>query len=228
MPQIDFLRFKDYNQLLRQVLIRVQSGANPEDHDGQKTPLAYNFCNYSSSAFFIFQFVYSSYLLYRLVFKNERSKILITAIIMMVYSSASLAVFYVFADCNFMDKVDKVSVKVYYIFCKELAEVFIFMAHWIIFYQYFELALTLPILTKIAEYALEAQNKIISVRMCLRALLVIVIAVTLAHFLDEAFYTIKDSSEIADDTITYFAVILKMSIIVMVSFVFYKIRKVIN
>ena len=153
---------------------------------------------------------------------------LIAAVIMMIYSSASLAVFFVFADYNFMGDTSRLSIKIYYILCKELPEMFIFIAHWVVFYQYLELALTLPILTKIAEYALEAQNKIISVRMCLQALLVIVIAVTIGHFLDQAFYTIKDSSTMADDTITYFALCLKIVIIAIVFFVFWKLRMEIN
>ena len=38
------------------------------------------------------------------------------------------------------------------------------MAHWIVFYQYLDLALTLPILSKIAEFAADAHNKIVSIR----------------------------------------------------------------
>lgn len=68
------------------------------------------------------------------------------------------------------------------------------MAHWIIFYQYLELVVVLPILSKIAEYAQDASNKITTARQCLSAIMIIVMAILVAHFVDKAFYTIKQSS----------------------------------
>ena len=74
----------------------------------------------------------------------------------------------------------------------------VFMAHWIIFYQYLELAVALPILIKIGEYAQNANNKIASARQCLNATMIIVVAILVAHFVDKAFYTFKQSSADAD------------------------------
>ena len=62
------------------------------------------------------------------------------------------------------------------------------------FYQYWELSFNLPIYCKIAEYAQDAHNKINSTRQCLQAVLVIYVAVLVAHFVDKAFYSVKDSS----------------------------------
>lgn len=82
----------------------------------------------------------------------------------------------------------------------------------------------LPILCKIAEYAQDANNKITTARQCLSAIMTIVIAILVAHFVDKAFYTIKQSSQTADNTITYFAIFLKCCLMSMIGFVFYKLR----
>ena len=104
----------------------------------------------------------------------------------------------------------------------------VFIAHWIIFYQYLELAVALPILIKIADHAHNASNKIASARQCLNATMIIVVAIVVAHFVDKAFYTFKESSEDADQKVTYFAIALKMCLIVMIAFVFIRIRTVVN
>ena len=91
-------------------------------------------CNYSSATFFAIQALYSSYLLYKLLFKNERSKALITAIVMMIYSSVALSVFFVLADMSFMENTDDQSTQIYYITVNELPFLFVFMSHWIVFY----------------------------------------------------------------------------------------------
>ena len=88
--------------------------------------------------------------------------------------------------------------------------------------------MTLPILSKIAEFAADAHNKIVSIRQFLRAGLVIMVAVLTAHFIDKAFFTIKDSSSIADDTITYFNLVLKMILLGTTVYVFIRIWQVIN
>ena len=102
------------------------------------------------------------------------------------------------------------------------------MSHWIILYQYLELALVLPILGKIAEHAQNAHNKIISIRQCLQATMIIVVAMLVAHFVDKAFYTIQDATNIIDNTVKYLAVALKLCIMAMCCFVFIRLRQVIN
>ena len=52
----------------------------------------------------------------------------------------------------------------------------------------------MPILTKIAQNAQNASNQFVSARQCLNAVSIIVIAVLIAHTVDLAFYTFKDSS----------------------------------
>jgi len=86
----------------------------------------------------------------------------------------------------------------------------------------------LPILTKIAEFAQDAHNKIISIRQCLQAILIIVVAILVAHFVDKAFYTVKDSSSVADDTVTYFALVLKVMIMIMECYCFIRLWLVIR
>ncbi len=56
----------------------------------------------------------------------------------------------------------------------------------------------------------------------------IVIAILVAHFVDKAFYTIKQSSQTADNTITYFAIFLKFCLMSMIGYVFYQIKVVIK
>ena len=43
--------------------------------------------------------------------------------------------------------------KAFYLLCYELPLLRMFIAHWIVFYQYLELAVIMPVLIKIAEYA---------------------------------------------------------------------------
>ena len=57
--------------------------------------------------------------------------------------------------------------------------------------------------------------------------MIIVVAILLAHFVDKAFYTFNKSSDDANDKITYFAIALKLSLIFMIAYVFYRIRSVV-
>ena len=86
----------------------------------------------------------------------------------------------------------------------------------------------MPVLIKIAEYAQDASNKIMSIRQCLNATMIIVLAILIAHFVDRTFYTFRQSSDSADQKVWYFAVALKSGLIIMVTFAFIRIRKVIN
>ena len=59
-------------------------------------------------------------------------------------------------------------------------------------------------------------------------MMIIIIAVCVAHFVDKAFNTVKESGGFMDSTITYFALALKASIIVMIAFIFYRLHKVVK
>ena len=58
--------------------------------------------------------------------------------------------------------------------------------------------------------------------------MIIVVAILVAHSVDRAFYTVKQSSLSADNTVKYFGLILKLCIMVMVSFIFIKLHRVIK
>lgn len=53
-------------------------------------------------------------------------------------------------------------------------------------------------------------------------------AILIAHFVDKVFYTIKTSSTNADHTIAYFAVVLKLCLMVVLIYVFYRLYKVVK
>ena len=207
---------------------RVMEGSDDSDQKNL-SPLCFRICNLSAVAFYTLQFFYCSYIFKHLVTKNERSNSMIASVIMMIYSSISLAIFFGLCDSDFYNQ-EKWSwhQKLYFIFFSELPFLFVFMSHWIILYQYLELALVLPILGKIAEHAQNAHNKIISIRQCLQATMIIVVAMLVAHFVDKAFYTIQDATNIIDNTVKYLAVALKLCIMAMCCFVFIRLRQVIN
>ena len=69
--------------------------------------------------------------------------------------------------------------------------------------------------------------KIASARQCLNATMIIVMAILLAHFVDKVFYTFKRSSEEADQKVTYFAIALKMGLIIMIAYVFTRLKSVV-
>ena len=58
--------------------------------------------------------------------------------------------------------------------------------------------------------------------------MIIVMAILLAHFVDKAFYTFKRSSSEADQKVTYFAIALKISLIVMIVYVFVRLKTVVQ
>ena len=204
-------------------------GEQPTAEDDTSTPVAFSICNISSVIFFICQFCYASYTLFLLSCRNEKSRSLIAATLMIMASSVCLSVLFILADEDFYDQSDwSISQKLFYVTCNELPFTMVFMAHWIIFYQYLELAVALPILIKIADHAHNASNKIASARQCLNATMIIVVAIVVAHFVDKAFYTFKESSADADQKVTYFAIALKLCLIVMIAYVFVRIRTVVH
>ena len=137
---------------------------------------------------------YAIYMLYKLIFVNTRSLALISATLMLLYSSISLGILFSLSSLDYDEDKWSTADKWYYVLCSELPFTLVFIAHWIILYEYLELAVVLPILNKLGELAADASNKISSVRQCLRAAMIIVIACLVAHFVDKAFYTFKESS----------------------------------
>ena len=70
----------------------------------QATPIAIQVCNISSVIFFIFQFCYASYTLFLLSCRNEKSRSLIAATIMIMASSVCLSLLFILADADFYDQ----------------------------------------------------------------------------------------------------------------------------
>ena len=58
--------------------------------------------------------------------------------------------------------------------------------------------------------------------------MIIVVAILVAHFVDKAFYTVKDSSLEADNTVKYLAAVLKLSIALMIGYVFWRLYRVVK
>ena len=117
-------------------------GSSQED----QTPTAFYICNYSSVCFYVLQALYATYMLFRLFRKNERSVSLILATSLLLYSSISLGVSFALPQLNFDTNNWTLKDKFYDIVCNELPTSLVFIAHWIIFYEYLELAVVLPIL----------------------------------------------------------------------------------
>ena len=67
------------------------------------------------------------------------------------------------------------------------------------------MALILEILINMGKNWMEAGNKLMSKRYCIRATMIIAGAFIVAHFLDKSFYTIKKSSPNADKAAAIFA-----------------------
>ena len=77
-------------------------GASATSGDKSDT-LAIKVCNWSSVGFFFIQFFYASFILYRLIFKNERSVSLIITTCMVIYSCVALSFLFAFADEDFYE-----------------------------------------------------------------------------------------------------------------------------
>ena len=104
-------------------------------HKPGKVTVAQNVSNYSSAAFYCLTFLYASYTLYLLLVKNDKSSSLITATIMIIYSSVWLAFFYsrdeheLLAEDNWTFKQ-----KLYLVMANETPQLLVFISHWIIYY----------------------------------------------------------------------------------------------
>lgn len=74
-----------------------------DGEDETWNPIEYKVCNLSSMAFYIFEFAYASYTLYRLLWKNDKSKSLISATIMLLISSLCLTIFFALENDGYFD-----------------------------------------------------------------------------------------------------------------------------
>ena len=122
--------------------LKTLYGSSQED----QTPVAFYICNYSSVCFYILQAFYATYMLVRLCRKNERSFSLILATSMLLYCSISLGVSFALPQLDFNSDHWNLKDRFYDIVCDELPTSLVFIAHWIIFYEYLEMAVVVPIL----------------------------------------------------------------------------------
>ena len=81
----------------------------------------------------------------------------------------------------------------------------------------------LEILVNMGKNWVNAGNKLISKRYCIRATMIIVGAFIVAHFLDKSFYTIKRSSSTADKAAAVFAFVMRGFLFILSILSFYKI-----
>ena len=120
----------------------------------EDVPAAFMICNRISFCFYVIQALYSGFLLYRLAKKSptkRRSKTLLTATAMLLYSSVLLAVLFGIPTLAIKAQSDSSSIsqRWYIIMCRDLPFTLIFIAHQYIIAEYYLLALTLPVLLNI-------------------------------------------------------------------------------
>ena len=110
-----------------------------EQYDNQ---IGFKVCNYSSFCFYVIQAIYAIYLLYQLCHKTERkpkrSRSLISAVAMILYSSVMLSCLFGFTNFtikaqNMQDSEGKGESDIYYdiylIMCRDLPFSLTFIAH---------------------------------------------------------------------------------------------------
>ena len=71
---------------------------------------------------------------------------------------------------------------------------------------------------------MDVQNKIMSAKQCLNATNIIVCAILVAHFIDKAFFSYNDESSPLTNTVWYFVIVFKMSLLILIFFSFFMIR----
>ena len=103
----------------------------------------------------------------------------------------------------------------YLILCRDLPFSLSFIAHQIILSQYYELALILEVLVNLGKNWMDAGNKLMSKRYCIKATMIIVGAFIVAHFLDKSFYTIQSSSTNANIAAALFSFTMRGFLFVM-------------
>ena len=180
----------------------------------ENEPIEFKICNISSLCFYVIQCLYSCFLLYRLVRKTPKkpmlSKSMIVATVLIIYSSAVLAILFglprlAIEGQDSQHLKDSIGLRFYLIMCRDVPFTLIFIAHLIIFNVYYELALILDVLVDMGHNWMEAENKLISKRSCLRAMTLIVGAMVVAHLLFKSFYTLVPASQFADISSNVFA-----------------------
>lgn len=162
--------------------------------------VAFMLCNISSFCFYVIQGIYCLYLLFRIARKTprkpRRSCSLIAAILMILYSSIVLAFFFGNSELSLKaqsatgDQDTDIYLAIYLIMCRDLPFSLTFIAHQLILSQYYEMALILDVLVSMGKNWMEAGNKLMAKRYCIKATMIIVGAFIVAHFLDKGFYTI--------------------------------------
>ena len=94
--------------------------------------------------------------------------------------------------------------------------------------QYYEMALILDVLVDMSKNWMDAGNKLMAKRYCIKATMIIVGAFIVAHFLDKSFYTIKKSSSSADTAAAIFSFATRGFLCVLSCTSGYKIWKVVG
>ena len=118
-------------------------------------PIALRVSNYLSAACFVMELFLACIVLYRICFKNQKSRSIIAAIVLIILACICLIVYYTYADLRYYDTgydwdFGECS---FYLFCYDLPYLLLYLAHWIVFFQYLEVAMILPVLLKISDYA---------------------------------------------------------------------------
>lgn len=163
--------------------------------------LYFEICNYSSVGFYLLQTLYSIFLLVKLCRRTERkpkrSKTLIAAIMMTIYCSIALCILFGFPEISVKASRHNTSLRLrfFLIFFRDLPFSLVTISHLLILNSYFELTFILDILCDLQTLWQEASNKLSSRRQCLNALNIIIIAFVIAHFLDKAYYTMKQGGD---------------------------------
>ena len=83
------------------ILNSTRKKLRESSEDNNYDPAIIKGCNYSSMAFYVFELAYASYLLYRLIYKNDKSRSLIFATSMIAVACLSLIAFFAWTDMGF-------------------------------------------------------------------------------------------------------------------------------
>lgn len=118
-------------------------------------PIALRVSNYLSAACFAMEFILACIVLYRICYKNQKSRSIIAAIVLIILACICLIIFYIIADLRYFDSGYDWDFGecCFYLFCLDLPYLLLYLAHWIVFFQYLEVAMILPVLLKISDYA---------------------------------------------------------------------------
>ena len=121
-----------------------------------------------------------------------------------------------------------IGLRIYLILFQDLPFSLVFVAHYIILNQYYELALSLEVLVNLRESWYEAGNLLMSKRQCINAMLIIVCALICAHFLDKVYYTLAGKQLGGGDTAAYFSIAMRVFLYILTVYIVYRIYKVVH